>query len=200
MIRRLVLIWQKLFLRFHEKGRQRYHIGYLALGKTLEELKQHLNSKWGFGNHFIAWPDDGQVLSWRKLADFYIEVFDCMDISQERHLKGKWVEIGTGVANATIDGIHLLLPGSAKNGPTLEIFQYNRNEQKSSPSKANREGLGHLAFYVDDVQQILERVLLKGGSKIGDIAIQEFKTGTLSFVYVTDPEGNIIEVQNWKSK
>ena len=60
----------KWHLIFHEKGRQRYHIGWLAPGKTLEGLKKHLHSKWGFGNHFIAWGDDGQVLSWRKLADF----------------------------------------------------------------------------------------------------------------------------------
>jgi hypothetical protein len=66
--------FQKAFLKFHiifhEKGRQRYHIGWLATGKTLEGLKKHLHDKWGFGNHFIAWGDDGQVLSWRKLADF----------------------------------------------------------------------------------------------------------------------------------
>ena len=63
---------QKFFLKlgFHEKGRQKYHIGWLAEGKTLEDLKVHLHEKWGFGNHFVAWTDDGQVLSWRKLADF----------------------------------------------------------------------------------------------------------------------------------
>lgn len=55
---------------WHEKGRQKYHIAWLKEGKTLEDLKRHLHEKWGFGNHFVAWADDGQVLSWRKLADF----------------------------------------------------------------------------------------------------------------------------------
>lgn len=54
----------------HEGGRQPYHVGWLAPGKTLEDLKVHLHSEWGFGNHFVAWVDDGQVLSWRKLVDF----------------------------------------------------------------------------------------------------------------------------------
>ncbi|HAS80761.1 MAG: hypothetical protein UR25_C0003G0037 [Candidatus Nomurabacteria bacterium GW2011_GWE1_32_28] len=55
---------------WHKKGRQKYHIGWLAPGKSLEALKLHLNAKWGFGNHFIAWIDEDQVLSWRKLMDF----------------------------------------------------------------------------------------------------------------------------------
>lgn len=77
-------IWRKLYFMFpwmqkhllkwhviwHEKGRQPYHIGWLAPGKTLDELEKHLNKEWGFGNHFIAWSDNGQVLSWRKLESF----------------------------------------------------------------------------------------------------------------------------------
>lgn len=65
---------QKFLLKYgiihHQIQRQKYHIGWLAPGKTLEELKLHLHSKWGFGNHFIAWTDNKQVLSWRKLTDF----------------------------------------------------------------------------------------------------------------------------------
>jgi hypothetical protein len=57
-------------LIWHTKGRQPYHIGWLAPGKTLEELENHLHLQWGFGNHFIAWQDEDQVLSWRKLESF----------------------------------------------------------------------------------------------------------------------------------
>ena len=66
--------WQENLLRWgviwHEKSRQRYHIGWLAPGRSLEELKKYLSEKYGFGNHFIAWIDDGQVLGWRKLPNF----------------------------------------------------------------------------------------------------------------------------------
>ncbi len=65
---------RNFFLRvgiiWHRKGRQKYHLGWLAPNKTLEDLKNHLHEKWGFGNHFIAWIDEDQVLSWRKLTDF----------------------------------------------------------------------------------------------------------------------------------
>ncbi len=60
----------KWHIIWHDKTRQKYHLGYLAPGQTLEQLEKHLHKKWGFGNHFIAWTDTGQVLSWRKLVDF----------------------------------------------------------------------------------------------------------------------------------
>lgn len=63
----------------HDKGRQHYHLGWLAPHKNLKQLEDHLHTKWGFGNHFVAWKDEGQVLSWRKLVDFdnqyHIRVF-----------------------------------------------------------------------------------------------------------------------------
>ncbi len=66
------------FVFLHNKGRQKYHIGWLKEGKTLAELKQHLSTQ-GFGNHFVAWEDADQVLSWRRLASFneqyHIRVF-----------------------------------------------------------------------------------------------------------------------------
>lgn len=60
----------KWHLMWHEKGRQPYHIGWLTPGKTLQQLEKHLHDEWGFGNHFVAWEDSGQVLSWRKLESF----------------------------------------------------------------------------------------------------------------------------------
>ncbi len=58
------------FLFLHEHERQKFHIGWLPPHHTLAGLKKHLSSKWGFGNHFVAWEDSNQVLSWRKLASF----------------------------------------------------------------------------------------------------------------------------------
>ena len=74
--------FQKFLLKhgiLHYKGRQEYHIGWLAPEKTLEDLRMHLHSEWGFGNHFVSWIDDGQVLSWRKLtgtnSQYHLRVF-----------------------------------------------------------------------------------------------------------------------------
>lgn len=61
---------ERAFLFLHEKKRQQYHIGWLAPHHNLAGLKSHLARVWGFGNHFVAWEDKDQVLSWRKLDSF----------------------------------------------------------------------------------------------------------------------------------
>ena len=137
------------------------------------------------------------ALDWKLLAHFYENVFECRPVLPERSLSGKWLDEATAVPNATLAGIHLLLPGFGDDGPTLEIFQYGRIEPKL-PSAANRQGLGHLAFAVDDVQATRATALKCGGSEVGQIVETEIDgIGRLSFCYLADPEGNMVEVQRW---
>jgi predicted enzyme related to lactoylglutathione lyase len=128
---------------------------------------------------------------WKSLARFYEDVFGCVRGPPERRLSGPWLAKGTGVPRARCSGVHLRLPGHGRNGPTLEIFQYARNEMKP-PAAANREGFAHIAFEVKDVERAVRLVLRRGGRKIGDVAVSTVAgVGTLTFAYVADPEDNI---------
>jgi len=134
---------------------------------------------------------------WNKLAQFYQQVFGCTPVSPERDLAGQWIEEATGVPDARIHGIHLRLPGYGENGPTLEIFQYNRQERPLKPA-ANRPGFQHIAFAVDDVEAAQDTVIAAGGRTLGRIASSAIPgAGRVTLVYLTDPEGNIIELQRW---
>ena len=136
---------------------------------------------------------------WRNLAAFYENVFGCKPVPPERNLSGKWLDKGTGVNNAAFSGIHLRLPGWGDNGPTLEIYQYTDNQHKL-PAAANREGFAHIAFEVSDVRAAADAVLHHGGSSVGEITTADVEgVGTLTFVYLADPEGNIIELQAWET-
>ncbi|MBU2621758.1 MAG: VOC family protein [Proteobacteria bacterium] len=135
---------------------------------------------------------------WKKIAKFYEDVFDCVRVPPERHLSGLWLEKGTGVKEARFSGVHLALPGCEGQSPTLEIYQYSRNEDKPAPA-ANREGFGHIAFEVEDVATALDIVQRHGGGAVGEVVSKEVVgVGVLTFVYATDPEGNIVELQSWK--
>lgn len=133
---------------------------------------------------------------WKKLARFYIEVFGCTSTYPERDLSGPWIEKMTGIAGVRIRGVHLKLPGY-ENGPTLEIFSYQPQINSPAPS-VHQTGFGHIAFHVDEVEEILQKVVDHGGSNYGEKIEAEIPgAGFLEAVYARDPEGNIIEIQHW---
>lgn len=134
---------------------------------------------------------------WRKIADFYIEVFDCVPVSSERDHHGPLTDRLTGMPGARIMGRHLRLPGHGDNGPTLEVFSYAKNAP-AAPTELHRPGFQHLAFEVDDVEAKRAEILKRGGRDVGEVVTLDIAgAGKLTLNYMTDPEGNIIELQKW---
>ena len=135
---------------------------------------------------------------WKRLADFYTRVFGCVLVPPERDLAGQWLDDATSVPRAHIRGAHLRLPGYGDAGPTLEIFQYDSELEKPSPA-VNRPGFGHIAFAVEDVDAAHDAVIAAGGRAVGKIVSVEIPgAGAIRFVYVTDPEGNVVELLQWQ--
>ncbi len=135
---------------------------------------------------------------WKRLAEFYVQVFGCEYAPPERKISGQWLDDATGVADAEITGAQLRLPGFGGDGPTLEVFEYSQSEP-AQETAANRPGFGHIAFVVDDVQAARDAVLAAGGKPVGKIVSTEIPdAGKITFVYLADPEGNIIELQKWE--
>jgi predicted enzyme related to lactoylglutathione lyase len=133
---------------------------------------------------------------WRKLAQFYQTVFGCVPIPPERDLRGMPLDEATGISDAHIRGLHLRLPGHGIDGPTLEIFQYDRELDGVDPA-ANRPGFAHIAFAVDDVHTVRDEVIAAGGGELGKLVTHEVEgVGWITFAYLKDPEGNLIEVQS----
>jgi len=134
---------------------------------------------------------------WRALADFYRDVFGCVQVPPERDFSGPGLEDGTGIAGAHLRGAHLRLPGHGDEGPTLEIFNYNVLADRP-PTAVNRPGFGHIAFSVDDVAHARAAIQAAGGQPVGQIVTLVLQDGArVTWCYVTDPEGNIVELQSW---
>jgi catechol 2,3-dioxygenase-like lactoylglutathione lyase family enzyme len=133
---------------------------------------------------------------WQTLSRFYQDLFGCVPVPPVRDFKGPDLERGTGIPGAQLRGEHLRLPGHGADGPTLEIFNYNILEP-AQESAVNRPGFGHIAFVVDDVAAARQAVLTAGGRSVGEVVTLTNALGKrLTWVYVTDPEGNILELQS----
>jgi predicted enzyme related to lactoylglutathione lyase len=134
---------------------------------------------------------------WRSLAAFYQQVFGCVIVPPERDFRGEKLEAGTHLPGAHLRGVHLRLPGSGEVGPTLEIFQYDPQVGRVSTA-VNRPGFGHIAFQVSDVATARDEILRAGGRPVGEIITLQLATGAeITWCYVTDPEGNHLELQSW---
>jgi predicted enzyme related to lactoylglutathione lyase len=134
---------------------------------------------------------------WHALARFYQEVFGCIPLPPERDFQGGMLEAGTGIQGVHLRGIHLLMPGYTETEPTLEIFSYT--PQAARPDTlVNRPGFAHIAFQVEDVSAARAAVLAAGGKAVGEVVTLTIATGTkVTWCYLADPEGNLIEVQSW---
>jgi len=133
---------------------------------------------------------------WKKLSEFYINIFGCIPVPPERNLIGPAIDAATGINHAHITGMHLRLPGWGENGPTLELFSYSP-EMSHLPPAVNRPGYGHIAFQVEDVETAQNLTLAAGGKMVGDVVKVPVGEKFVTFCYLTDPEGNVIELQSW---
>ena len=136
---------------------------------------------------------------WQKLAEFYTRVFGCTRVPPERDYSGPDLDRGTGLTRTRLRGVHLRLPGWGELGPTLEIYSYSALAG-GSRKMVNRAGFGHIAFAVEDVAAARAEVLAQGGGPVGEVVTLTTAAGAqVTWCYVTDPEGNILELQAWKN-
>jgi catechol 2,3-dioxygenase-like lactoylglutathione lyase family enzyme len=132
---------------------------------------------------------------WTRLAEFYRRVFGCQVIPPERDLSDPSLAAATGVPGAALRGVHLRLPGHGVDGPTLEIFTYAALAPAPPPAVI-RPGFGHIAFAVPSVEDARAEVIEAGGQAVGDVVTTTIADGRqMTWCYVTDPEGNVIELQ-----
>ena len=133
---------------------------------------------------------------WRRLARFYQEVLGCVPVPPERNVSGPDYERGTGIPGAQVQGIHMLLPGHGPSGPTLKIFQYAVPEPGLTAA-VHRPGFGHIAFAVPSVIEARALFLTAGGSSVGEVIQTRIAPDVMvTWCYVRDPEGNIVELQS----
>lgn len=132
---------------------------------------------------------------------FFVEAFDAEVLydalrtcEAPRSGPGLWQRLGVAVGTVQRAIRMLALP----DGPGIELFEYAAVDQRG-PAVPSDLGLQHLAFYVDDLDRSLERVLAAGARRLADPMPLPFpESGERNrFVYVVPPWGGRLELVSY---
>jgi catechol 2,3-dioxygenase-like lactoylglutathione lyase family enzyme len=137
-----------------------------------------------------------------RMLDFYTRVLGLRQTMRVT-ISGEWIDRTVALRDAKADCVYLELP----NGPRVELLKY-LNPPASRPDQlgtSNTPGLRHMAFRVDDIDGAVARL------READVAflsgIQDVPTSQVTYaggvrkrlVYFHDPEGNLLELCEYKS-
>jgi catechol 2,3-dioxygenase-like lactoylglutathione lyase family enzyme len=113
--------------------------------------------------------------------------FDC---TRPGVFGGPWIDRIIGLEDVTVETVMARAPDGT------DIFEVVRFQSPSAGADepappTNRPGLRHVAFKVDDVRGVVERVRAAGWDTVGEIVDYE---NTFLLCYVRGPEGLIVEL------
>lgn len=131
----------------------------------------------------------------RQLA-FYRELLG-FSLTRQVTISGDWIENVVGLRDVEADVVYLSLP----EGPRLELIRY-RSPEAMRPEGLEHPatpGLRHIAFRVDDIAPLVERLERAGVPFFGEV--QDVPSGQVTYagnrrkrlVYFRDPEGTVLE-------
>ena len=124
---------------------------------------------------------------------FYTSVFG-LQVIQRYETAAEEFRRGVDLPEARAKAAHLQVPNSPVQ---IEMFQYADSPQPDARrSRADVPGYRHMAFVVDDLDQACVRLRELGIEFFSDpISLRlPDSSGSVRFVYFTDPEGNIVEL------
>ena len=134
------------------------------------------------------------VADLERSAGFYERVFGFRR-GFSAVLQGEWIETLTGLQNVRAQCLFLDLPN---DGVRLELLRYD-----SPPSETNDRngvqaiGMRHLAFEVENLDAVLEKLRLEGVEPRSQPVEVPFRVGNLGrkrLCYFQDPDGIILEI------
>ncbi|GAA5032411.1 VOC family protein [Microbacterium fluvii] len=111
-----------------------------------------------------------------------------LEIEGRTFVEGAFIDTVTGIADSRSEIVMLHAPGGG-TGVEVSSFVRPAHEQGTPTAKANTLGLRSVAFEVDDLPAIVERLAADGYTLDGGIGEYE---GVWRMAYVRGPEGIIV--------
>jgi len=105
-------------------------------------------------------------------------------------VEGDWVDRVVGLEGVSAQIVMLQTPDGTGR---LELAKFHAPpaEPDRHPAPANALGLRHVAFVVDDIDEVLARLLARGAALVGELGRYEER---YRLCYLRGPEGIIVEL------
>jgi len=123
-----------------------------------------------------------------RVMAFFVELG--LEVEGRMFMEGEFVDTVIGIANSRSEIVTLMLPDG---GTKLELSSFVRpdHEPGSPRSMSNELGLRNIAFEVDDLGAVVDRLAADGYGLVGGIGEYE---DMWRMAYVRGPEGIIVSL------
>jgi catechol 2,3-dioxygenase-like lactoylglutathione lyase family enzyme len=136
-----------------------------------------------------------------RMLAFYRDVLG-LKVTKEVAISGDWIGKTVGLENVRAEVVYLDLPA----GPRIELLRYISPDAVHAPDvdRPNALGLRHLAFRVEDIDAVSARLraagveFFSGVQTVPDSQVTYAGGVRKRLVYFRDPEGNILELCEYR--
>ena len=137
------------------------------------------------------------------MTAFYRDVLG-LAVTKRVTITGPWVAATVGLDDVHADVVYL----DFAVGPRIELIRYNRPPlpRPVGVDKPNAPGIRHLAFRIDDIDQTTARLRAAGVKFFSDVQTVPDAQVTYAggirkrLIYFQDPEGNLLELCEYKPR
>lgn len=121
-------------------------------------------------------------------SEFFVELG--LELQGEGSVEGSWVDRIVGLEGVRSDIAMMQAPDGTR---LLELVKFHSPsyEGDSRPAPANAPGIRHIAFAVDDIDDVVARLRAHGAELVGEIERYE---DIYRLCYLRGPAGIIIEL------
>jgi catechol 2,3-dioxygenase-like lactoylglutathione lyase family enzyme len=137
-----------------------------------------------------------------KMIAFYRDALG-LSLTKRVTISGQWIGAVVGLGDVNAEVVYLDFP----QGPRIELIRYNApiTGRPAGVDKPNAPGLRHMAFKVDDINTLVARLQQAGVRFFSDVQSVPQSQVTYAggvrkrLVYFQDPEGNLLELCEYKA-
>jgi catechol 2,3-dioxygenase-like lactoylglutathione lyase family enzyme len=136
-----------------------------------------------------------------RMLAFYRDVLGLV-VTKQVTISGDWIGKTVGLENVSAEVVYLDLP----SGPRIELLRYISPDALhfAGVDRPNAVGLRHLAFRIQDIDAVTQRLRVAGVEFVSDVQTVPDSQVTYAggvrkrLVYFRDPERNILELCEYR--